>query len=188
MQTGAGPSVNQMAFFIMRDKISIIRIEECHPSIREKVIAAIDKTEEAIGPYGCVRVVEWLRSIAYQNDLFAQGRTKPGKIVTWAKGGKSWHNYGLAVDCAIMYDKDHNGTFEFLSWDEIADYNHDGVADWAEMVAAFKEQGFEWGGDWKVKVDAPHFEMRFGMPENCSTAYQKYLNKDFIEGTTYINV
>jgi peptidoglycan L-alanyl-D-glutamate endopeptidase CwlK len=112
----------------------------------------------------------------------------PGKIVTKAKGGKSWHNYGLAVDCAIMYDKDQNGTFEFLSWDEIADANHDGEADWMEMVDAFKSEGFEWGGDWKTMKDEPHFEMRFGMPENCSTAYQKYLNHDFIEGTTYINI
>jgi peptidoglycan L-alanyl-D-glutamate endopeptidase CwlK len=172
----------------MRDKISIDRVAELHPAIRDKVTAAIDKAEQALGPYACIRVVQGLRSIAYQNDLFAQGRTAPGKIVTKARGGKSWHNYGLAVDCAIMYDKDQNGTFEFLSWDEHADYNKDGTADWQEMVAAFKSEGFEWGGDWASLKDEPHFEMRFGMPENCSTAYQKYLNHDFIEGTTYINI
>jgi peptidoglycan L-alanyl-D-glutamate endopeptidase CwlK len=173
----------------MRDKISIQRVAQIHPAIRDKVTSAIDKAEEALGSYAQIRVVEWFRTIAYQNELFAQGRTEPGKIVTWAKGGKSWHNYGLAVDCAIMYDKDKNGTFEFLSWDEIADADHDGEADWNEMVKAFKSEGFEWGGDWSDhRKDMPHFEMRFGMPENCSTAYQKYLNKDFIPGTEFINV
>lgn len=173
----------------MRDSVSISRVAQCHPAIRDKVTRAIDNAEVAIGPYACVRVVQATRSIAYQDSLYAQGRTTPGKIVTWAKGGKSWHNYGLAVDCTIMYDKDHNGTFESLSWDEIVDMNRDGESDFMQMVDAFKAEGFDWGGDWpKGKKDEDHFEMRFGMPENCSTAYQKYVNHDFIEGTTYINV
>jgi len=172
----------------MKDKISLDRVKELHPAIRDKVIAAIDNAESRLGPYACIRIVQGLRTISYQDELFAQGRSKPGKIVTKAKGGKSWHNYGLAVDCAILYDKDKNGTFEFLSWSDIEDADHDGDADWMEMVAAFKEQGFDWGGDWKTLKDEPHFEMKFGMPENCSTAYQKYLSKNFITGTSYINV
>ena len=34
----------------------------------------------------------------------AQGRTKPGKIVTNSPGGKSWHNYGLGVDFCLLKD------------------------------------------------------------------------------------
>lgn len=172
----------------MRDHISIDRVKDLHPAIRDRVAAAIDKAEIALGQFAQIRIVEGLRSIAYQDDLFAQGRTKPGKIVTKAKGGKSWHNYGLAVDATIMYDRDKNGTFEFLSWDEIIDADRDGVADFKEMVNAFKSEGFQWGGDFHSIKDDDHFEMRFGMPENCSTAYQKYLNKDFITGTIYIKV
>lgn len=36
------------------------------------------------------------RSSAYQAALYAQGRTKPGKIVTWAKPGSSYHERGKA--------------------------------------------------------------------------------------------
>ena len=36
-----------------------------------------------------------LRTFAQQNALYAQGRITPGKIVTKAKGGQSWHNFGL---------------------------------------------------------------------------------------------
>lgn len=38
------------------------------------------------------------RSFEEQLALFAQGRTKPGRIVTKAKPGESYHNYGLAFD------------------------------------------------------------------------------------------
>ena len=38
------------------------------------------------------------RSPAEQNELYAQGRTAPGKIVTRAQGGQSAHNVGLALD------------------------------------------------------------------------------------------
>ena len=42
------------------------------------------------------------RSIEQQNALYAIGRTKPGSIVTKARGGYSWHNYGLAADYAFV--------------------------------------------------------------------------------------
>ncbi|MED0738884.1 M15 family metallopeptidase, partial [Aneurinibacillus thermoaerophilus] len=48
-----------------------------------------------------VLITQGYRSIAEQNELYAQGRTKPGKIVTNAKGGTSYHNYGLALDFAL---------------------------------------------------------------------------------------
>jgi peptidoglycan L-alanyl-D-glutamate endopeptidase CwlK len=35
------------------------------------------------------------RSAAEQNELYAQGRTKPGQIVTRARGGQSAHNFEL---------------------------------------------------------------------------------------------
>lgn len=38
------------------------------------------------------------RSFEEQLALFAQGRTKPGRIVTKARPGESYHNYGLAFD------------------------------------------------------------------------------------------
>jgi peptidoglycan L-alanyl-D-glutamate endopeptidase CwlK len=46
-----------------------------------------------------IRVVQGLRSWTEQDALYAMGRTAPGKIVTNVKGGYSYHNYGMAVDC-----------------------------------------------------------------------------------------
>lgn len=47
-----------------------------------------------------------------QNSLYAQGRTKPGQVVTWVRGGSNYHNYGLAVDLAFNggkpYAESHN--------------------------------------------------------------------------------
>jgi len=63
-----------------------------------------------------IEVVQGLRSFAEQDELFKQGRSKPGQIVTRAKGGQSNHNYGLAVDlCPFVNGKpqwnDNQGFF-----------------------------------------------------------------------------
>jgi len=42
-----------------------------------------------------------VRTYEEQNDLWRQGRTKPGAVVTNAKGGESQHNFGLAVDFVL---------------------------------------------------------------------------------------
>ena len=39
-----------------------------------------------------------LRTFAEQDALYAEGRTAPGHIVTWAQAGQSPHNFGLAFD------------------------------------------------------------------------------------------
>jgi peptidoglycan LD-endopeptidase CwlK len=181
----------------MRDQaVSGPLIAQLHPAVRSKVIAAIEATEAKLGPRVACRVVQGFRSIPYQDGLYAIGRTikgagaKPGKpmgdTVTNAKGGSSFHNYGLAVDSCLLYDKDGNGTFEAVSWDMTADFNRDGEKDWGEMVAAFKAQGAEWGGDWHSFKDNDHFEWRFGHLENCSDLFALWNAKKFITGTEFV--
>ncbi len=90
-------------------------------------------------------VTQTVRTIDEQNALYAQGRTKPGKIVTYAKGGQSMHNYGGAFDiCPVI-----NGV---LQWER-----HD-LFD--RIGALGKSLGMEWGGDWTGFVDKPHFEIK----------------------------
>lgn len=130
----------------MRDTLSIHRANLLHPKVRQEVIDAISEVE-AFWPVGtCVRIVQGLRTIAEQDALYAQGRTKPGPIVTKAKGGSSFHNFGLAIDGVIMVGKD-------IVWDHPL---------WPEVVAAFKAKGWGWGGDFKSIVDKPHLEKTFG--------------------------
>ncbi|QYY44797.1 M15 family metallopeptidase (plasmid) [Aneurinibacillus thermoaerophilus] len=104
-----------------------------------------------------VLITQGYRSIAEQNELYAQGRTKPGKIVTNAKGGTSYHNYGLALDFAL-YTPDGKQ----VVWDMNTDFNKNHKKDWMEVVQMFKARGFEWGGDWRSFKDYPHVQMTFG--------------------------
>lgn len=86
------------------------------------------------------------RSNEEQAQLYAQGRTAKGKIVTNAKAGQSKHNKlpSEALDIAfITLDKK-------LSWDSKLFRN------FANII---KTKGIKWGGDFKSIPDAPHFEI-----------------------------
>ncbi|WP_083436168.1 M15 family metallopeptidase [Paenibacillus sp. P22] len=103
-------------------------------------------------------ITQGLRTYAEQDALYTQGRTKPGAIVTNARGGYSNHNFGVAIDFALLLPDGRT-----CSWDTKRDGDRDGVADWNEVVAEAKRLGFEWGGDWRTFTDLPHFEMTFGI-------------------------
>ena len=140
---------------MLPDPISLKRLEKLHPEIREKATdIALDIWAAGIG----FRVTYTLRTFEEQNALYAIGRTSPGKIVTNAKGGRSYHNYGLALDFCLLKP---NGT---ASWDIKADFNKDTEADWMQIVNAYKRNGWEWGGDWVKFKDYPHLQYTFGHP------------------------
>jgi peptidoglycan L-alanyl-D-glutamate endopeptidase CwlK len=103
-------------------------------------------------------VTQGLRTFAEQNALYEQGRSKPGAIVTNARGGYSNHNFGVAIDFALLTNDGRA-----VSWDTKLDGNRNGKADWNEVVTLAKALGFTWGGDWKTFLDLPHFEMTFGL-------------------------
>jgi len=125
------------------DRFSNERIGKLHPAIRDDALALINAVEAELGIR--LRVTQGLRSFAEQDELFAQGRTKPGKVVTNARGGESYHNYGLAIDvCEIRGSE--------AIWD----------CDWAGISAVAKARGWEWGGDWQSFKDRPHFQKVFG--------------------------
>jgi peptidoglycan L-alanyl-D-glutamate endopeptidase CwlK len=145
----------------MKDQKTLERIQLLHPKLREEALTMYDEIVAALTGTAACRFAYTLRTFAEQDALFAQGRTKAGAIVTKAKGGQSYHNYGLAIDIVLLVDKDNNGTFETASWDLKTDFDGDGKSDWQEIVAIFKRYGYEWGGDWKFN-DAPHFQKTFG--------------------------
>jgi peptidoglycan L-alanyl-D-glutamate endopeptidase CwlK len=143
------------------DKITIARINLLHPKVREEAREIYSKICNALNGRAMCRFTFTLRTIAEQNALYAQGRTKPGMIVTKARGGLSMHNYGLAIDIALIHDIDGDGDYDKAVWDTKTDYDGDGKSDWMEVVQIFKEYGWEWGGDWGFK-DPPHFQKKFG--------------------------
>ncbi|MGE7921080.1 M15 family metallopeptidase [Viridibacillus sp. NPDC093762] len=127
---------------------------ELHPIVEENKNVLLEKADEIDID---VMITEGLRPFEKQNELYNQGRTTKGNIVTNSKGGESFHNYGLAFDYAI---KNANGGIE---WDIEYDGNHNGKSDWFEVAEIAKELGFEWGGDWKQFKDYPHLQMTFGL-------------------------
>lgn len=138
------------------DTITLARIELLHPKLRTEAKEIYIAIYNALKGRAAVRFTHTLRTIAEQDALYAQGRTKPGKKVTNAKGGQSYHNYGLAIDiCLIIDDKE-------ASWDTLKDFDGDGISDWMEAVKIFKSRGWEWGGDWEKFRDTPHFQKTFG--------------------------
>lgn len=139
------------------DQITIDRIKEAHPRLRDKMLKDYIAANNLLGKGARLRFAYVYRSNALQDKLFNQ-RPK----VTNAKGGQSIHNYGLAFDIVLLYDNDGNGTFEEASYSMIKDFDKDTVADWKEVTNYFKSQGWECGADWKNFKDAPHFEFNFG--------------------------
>ena len=105
-----------------------------------------------------ILITQGMRTIAEQNALYAQGRTKKGAIVTNARGGSSYHNYGLAIDFALLLPDGKS-----VSWDMKRDGDGDKVADWLEVAQEAKKLGFEWGGDWSSFKDYSHLQMTFGL-------------------------
>ena len=107
--------------------------------------------EQLIGECGKngikIIISETRRSIGKQNELYAQGRTKPGEVVTNAKGGYSFHNYGVAFDfCPVVKNK--------AVWENVKLF---------ETIGAIGESiGLEWGGRWKKVIDRPHFQYTLG--------------------------
>lgn len=122
------------------------RIGAVHPVIKQGAEEIIRRAYKQ-GIY--VLFSDGYRSHAEQNALYAQGRTKPGQIVTNAKGGQSLHNYGLALD---MFITNKEGTTATWSTNKLR-----------EVAQIAKSLGFEWGGDWTGFKDYPHIQMTGGL-------------------------
>jgi peptidoglycan L-alanyl-D-glutamate endopeptidase CwlK len=132
------------------------KLSEVHPNLAEKGRELI-KRAHAAGVNICI--TQGLRSIEYQNQLYAQGRTTKGQVVTQVKGGYSYHNYGLAIDFGVLKP---DGSA--VDWNTSTDLDHDGKKDWYEVGAIGESIGLEWGGSWTGGfVDIPHFQLTFGL-------------------------
>jgi len=151
-----------------------------HPALRDELKNQYLEINTKLPKGVRLRLTQTLRTFQEQNELYAQGRTTKGKIVTNAVAGKSWHNYGLSFDIVILYDKDNNGTFETASWDEDKYF--------MMVVNYFKSKGWFWGGEFRNLYDSPHFEKTFGM--SISQALAKYNAGDTIidNGVKYIRI
>ena len=92
-----------------------------------------------------------LRTTERQQELYAQGRTKAGKKITWVDGvtKKSRHQSGDAFDIYAYVDGK-------ASWDP---KYYAPIAKHLQEVAKTFGVDLEWGGEW-TKQDLPHFQIR----------------------------
>ncbi|GAB2545391.1 peptidoglycan-binding protein [Gracilibacillus alcaliphilus] len=96
------------------------------------------------------QITEGYRNNSRQQALYDQGRTTPGNIVTHARAGQSYHNYGLAIDYVLVSRDGKKAVWEVSK-------------DWRRVASIAKGLGFEWGGDWKGFKDYPHLQMTGGL-------------------------
>ena len=90
---------------------------------------------------------ERFRTMARQGQLYAQGRTTPGPIVTKAKPGQSAHNFRLGQDIIPMLDG-HRCLGAKLQR----------VGYWNDVREASRLAELTWGGNWRMR-DYLHLEL-----------------------------
>lgn len=93
-----------------------------------------------------VELLSGRRTYAEQTNLYAQGRTRVGSIITNARAGYSFHNFGLAIDFRVLVDGKVRNDLRRS----------------AAQIA--KSMGMTYGGDWILFPDPPHLEYSQGYP------------------------
>ncbi len=120
-------------------------IDDLHPKVAAMCRAFLEHCKAA----GIdVLITSTYRDAASQNALYAQGRTAPGRRVTNAKAGQSWHNFKCAFDFVpIVHGK--------AQWGDAATFERCGKI--AESV------GLEWAGRWKSFRELAHCQYTGGL-------------------------
>ncbi|MDQ2793117.1 MAG: M15 family metallopeptidase [Bacteroidota bacterium] len=93
-------------------------------------------------------VTEGYRSAERQDELYTRGRSAPGPVVTYKRGGESKHNAlpSRALDVAFLLA---DGS---VSWSGLL------LSKFARLMKA-ADARVHWGGDWPGFKDRPHFEV-----------------------------
>lgn len=147
-----------------QEKINSRNPKDLHDAIEKKAIAAVAEMDSYLkSKYNkdlSVRFISTYRSQAMQDELYAQGRTKPGNKVTWVR--TSAHNTDLpetpdgdaeAFDIGIFLRVNDKDTY--LAGSQVWE-----VKLYQECGAIGERYDFEWGGRWAKGTDMPHFERK----------------------------
>ena len=133
------------------DTVSEQRLSEVYPGLADKVRQMATQLESEGTD---IRVTQSLRTMAEQEALYAQGRTAPGRVVTEARAGYSWHNFGLAVDIAPF-------TPQGVDWNTSHPV-------WKRAVAVGESLGLVAGAAFRTFPDWPHFQLTGRFPATPS--------------------
>jgi len=139
-------------------------ISRLHPELRK----IAEKLQQLCQNAGLpLLITETFRTKERQDELFAQGRTTPGSIVTSVRYPDSAHCWGVAFDfCRNLKGKEFDNSDKFFN----------------KVAALAKPLGLTWGGDWTGFVDMPHFEFTKFMPGSSTQT----LKKQFVSPENFI--
>jgi peptidoglycan L-alanyl-D-glutamate endopeptidase CwlK len=150
------------------DAITSTRLQELYPELARRWTQA-DQMLESLG--FTIRVDQGLRTWPQQEALWDLGRDEQGnivelsKVVTHARPGESYHNYGLALDFVPM----ENG-------DPIWDRTHPA---YAKTIEVAESMGLVSGSHWpEPKTDFPHLQLTGNFPEDAPDDNCKYLFRE----------
>lgn len=120
-------------------------IKELHPIVAAKAKQFLERAKaQGID----LIITSTYRDMESQAELYAKGRTSPGKKVTNAKPGQSYHNWRLAFDVVPI----ENGK---AIWND--------TALWARIGIIGESCGLEWAGRWKTFKETAHFQYTNGL-------------------------
>lgn len=136
---------------------SLSKIQTLQPAVQPIALSFLERCEAAGVP---CELVQGTRTFAEQQAVFDQGRATAGPIVTKARPGDSYHQYGLAFDVVPTVYKD------------MANWNPSGPL-WATIGSIGEGLGLTWGGRWS-DPDAPHFELRAAPLAELKSYWEKF--------------
>jgi peptidoglycan L-alanyl-D-glutamate endopeptidase CwlK len=137
---------------------------DLHPAVREMAQRGL---AECARKGLDVLVTCTFRPDVEQNELFAVGRTRPGRILTNARAGESAHNYMIAGKPAALAFDVVPLRFGKPVWglkgdgidDNHADDNTDDLELWQRVRACFEGAGLKSASRWVGKMrEWPHHE------------------------------
>lgn len=128
----------------------VARLASVRPELAEAYVIALRRWlgDPILVVLGRPFVSEGYRSAQEQDELYTHGRSAPGPIVTYKRGGESKHNVlpSKALDVA------------FLLPDGTTSWSPDLLSKFARLMKA-ADMRVHWGGDWPGFKDRPHFEV-----------------------------
>jgi peptidoglycan L-alanyl-D-glutamate endopeptidase CwlK len=120
------------------DSLSVQRINTLHPNLIEPAMRVFNRARSG----GIPLYIMWgTRTLKDQDLMFRYGRDLPGKILTTNRPGHSAHNYGLALDFCLFYNR------VLFTWEDVYERWY-WRQRWLKVVFMFEEEGWESGWRW----------------------------------------
>lgn len=124
-------------------------LDDLLPPVRHRAQAFVDACKQA----GIdILITSTFRDLESQAALYAQGRTAPGKRVTNAKPGHSYHNWRVAFDVVPL--RAGNPVWNTTGADGKL---------WEQIGNLGEAVGLEWAGRWTRFREYAHFQFTGGL-------------------------